>query len=531
MDFRLPEFDFEEAGNILTASQGSNRTSSQLSPLDRDISFGASTSIIGGFDISGSSKQGAFQLQLPFGRDSMTSQKPGGGSLNLGGEEELLPAFDDWGIEVDADGNVIPVVDEPELPALPPLLPGELGGGGLTQPQKSGHNIDVQGDIVMDLGEGEFLPDAEALPKAPFELPSEEGTISRTAPAPLRQRKARQPVLLTPDNETKVSKLEFRAWDKEYVARQEVARNKINISTGPAQAAKNAWNLLFGRGLMDVGILTGIPGCIHPLAEQFSGVGLAKSIGMNIDFEDPSQPRGGRRSAEVAFGPEEDEERRVRIRVDDGEQVGRNIQDQEDMLPMFDQEVEVGREPGSALSDLASSVPWNRPLSAAPGSSVHGSAKAVSFQAGRRVSASPLQGRGTALPDIERLSDQPGFGSDGLEPHYTSSIHGGAGHDSGIQDEQLIRDANDRESHNFLGFLERVAGEKGAIRASGEMDSQRLWVSFDDLFEEEDSKRVVVTQAFCNVLALASRSMIKVEQDGQNKVPFGTIRLGVLASE
>lgn len=475
--------------------------------------------MIAGLNISRSSEQRSFQLELPFGRDSMASQKPGEGALNLGGEEELVPAFDDWGIEIDADGNVILAVEEPELPPLP-RLPGQVGGE-LAQTQQ---NLDQQGDVVMNLGE-ELLPEVEAFPKPPADPPAEEEQGPEAAAAPMRQRRTRRPVLLMPDAETIVSKQEFRAWEANYLATQEEAlRNKASISTGPVQARKNAWTLLFGRGLMDVGLPTGIPDGVHPLVEQFAGVGLAKSLGINVSSEEFNGLHGRRRSADEAFDME-DEDRRVRARFADGEQVGRSIQQQEDMPLIFDQDVEVGREPGSALSDIPSSVPWNR-----PGSSVHGSAKAASFLAGRQVSASPLHGRGSTFQEIERFSDQPDFGSDDFVPHSSSFLHGGPVGGSGRQDAELIQEASDLESRNFLGFVERVAGEKGAIRADDEHD-QRLWVSFNDLFEPADNKKAVVTQAFCNVLSLATRNKIRVEQEGENETPFGTIRLGVVISE
>ena len=420
LQFNLPEFDLglAESTFIARISQYTGNSSSQLSPLNRLSSQGGPPSIIGGIEVSGSSEHDSLYLQLPFGRDSMDPRKPGNGEFRFGGEEEVVPAFDDWGIDIDADGNVVPSFEEPELPPLP-RTPTKFHPN-IDQAQAPQPVLDADGDLAMDHG-GSQQPEAVSQPTAPqalSKLPGAKGPVMEAAGVPTQRRKVRRPVFLGLDAGTKISKQEFRSWDTDYLARQEAMRDRSKPSTAPAQARNNAWNFLFGRGLMDVGSSSGITGCPQPLASQFAGENLAKSLGVSIACD--SESSANKRSSSEAFGTEEDEERRTRLRADDGEQMGRGIRDQGDVPPVLDQEVEVGREPGSALSDMPSLVPWNRPPSVPPGSSVHGSAKAASLQGGRHISASPLHGRGNIPQEIERFSDHPELDLD-LDRHSPTS--------------------------------------------------------------------------------------------------------------
>jgi meiotic recombination protein REC8 len=527
LNFQLPDFNLDDDVLFAQLSQNNTqKTSSQMSPYTGDDSSGH-RSAFGGLDISASPGASFHQLEMPFGRDSLASQKPGEGALgNLGAEEDQFVLDDDWGIRIDENGNIIQD-DEPELPGLEhlnldPAVPAvQQDAPALVVPE--------QDEMIIDMGE-DVLPEAEAFPQRRSDN-MELQESSSAAVAPARQR-ARRRAVIRPDRETVISRTEFNSWTANYLARSEEARKAIRPVT-QAQAKRNAYDLTFGFGIAHVGRPTVVPGVAHPLAELFAGAALQRAVlGFVIDGQG-GNPRGHRRTSGEAFGPEaEDSNRRVRPRLDDSQQVARGaaedqqdaqIQQDDDNQIFFDPDLEIGREaaaPGSARSELASSVPWNRPGSA----SAHGSSiKAAGGGTGRQVSASPLHGRGSGLPAIERFSDDLPFGSDGLlGGQHSSSIHG---EQAGAS--QVMQQALDQEGRNFLGFIEGIAATKGGARD----DDARRWVDFDDLFEPQDVNKVVVTQAFFHVLALATRNMIKVEQDDQLEVPFGPIRLGILAVE
>ncbi|KAK4042507.1 hypothetical protein C8A01DRAFT_13924 [Parachaetomium inaequale] len=576
----LPAFHFDDDGNLVIpqSSQASRKTSSQLSPLQPGGSFSSSNrSILGGFDLSQSPFGGI--IPEPFGAGTMTPGKEDDGLMPFGDEERELQALDDWGFEVDADGNIIPAMEEPQLPRLP--QPEEQEGAGLVQQDEFIH-FDDQGDVIMGGGGNVFQSDPplpvrqeekEQAQEQEHQQSQEEQEVAvedeaSSGQAPVRvQRKRRRPIL-APDDQTKITRQELKSWSTNYLANAEQASQPRNGVTA-AEARRNAFNLVFGRGIAGVGFPTGVPGLPHPLAPHFAGEGLqARLLGIIIthpDGEDIEAPRGRRRSALEALDLEQDDaERRVRRRLShDDEEDSQHAQPQpDDALPSLpgDDElppVEVGRRAALVLPDIPSDVPWNRPSSQIPSSSIKGS-KPPS----RHVSASPLHGRGSLLipgPEIERFSDdaQHFLGSDdgGFAPLHSGPAGAGGGSGSGSgslrsdpfllpggdtqSTSQMMRTALDREGRNFLDYVESVARDKGVPSTDdGEQGNnnsntnKKQWVEFQALFEAEDQKRAVVAQAFYHVLSLATKNVLRVRQDGQGgNVAFGTIRLGVEVSQ
>lgn len=473
------------------------------------------------------------------------------------GEEEVLP-FEDFGLQIDADGNLVEQ-PEPELP----VMVGEAG-------QKVGGAPDLPDDeaMVIPSDEDQMIVDddpfaevavgqAQQTPQqSEVLLPSEE-LISPDEPRQPQQRKKRNIKRLAPDVATHVGREEFKSWTENYIARVEEARGAHHHVTA-AQARKNAYNLTFGMGIMGIGVLNSIPGLEHPLAQFFAGDELKAIVMGDVESEaeeeDEEQARSRRRrSASDAFGEDEDvfNERRVRPRTGEAEaepeeqdpQLGRNAHEQDgqvidDPMIMFGDDLpEIGREhPGSAMSDhhRSSNAPWNRPSSVIPSS--------ARSQKGREagshgVEGSPLVGRGSVLPNDPRFNDgdMPSFGYDGLDRPMDDAAHEhsslsefGAAAGVGTQEantSQFMRNALDREGRNFLGFVERVAVERG--EQDKEEDNCR-WVEFDSLFEQQDLTKPVAAQAFLHVLTLATKGQIKVKQEGiEEKVPYGEIRVGV----
>lgn len=562
--FDLPPLDFDENGDLLLPVWDfSQRTklSSQLSPLDRgsgSVASPAGAPLIN-LNIRHSSSQDSLGIPPPFGGEQQKQDDP---DFDMAfGEEEVLP-FEDFGLLIDADGNLVER-PEPELPPHPQSEAVQKVGGAPAFPDDEAMFIPGDEDqmIVGDdpfaeavVGQAQENPQQSEVP-----LPSEE-PISSDEPQPQPRRK-RNIKRLAPDVATYVGREEFKGWSENYIARVEEARG-VHHQVTAAQARKNAYSLTFGMGVMGIGVLNTIPGLDHPLAQFFAGDELKAivmgdldvDVDVDVEEEDEEQARSRRRrSASDAFEEDEDvfNERRVRPRTDGAEaeaeeqdpRIGRNAQEQDgqvidDPMLMFGDDLpEIGREhPSSAMSDhhRSSNAPWNRPSSVIPSS--------IRSQKGREggsqaVQGSPLVGRGSVLPNDPRFNDADmmSFGYDGLDHNMNDAAHEhsslsefGAAAGVGTQEantSQFMRNALDREGRNFLGFVERVVGERGE---QDEDEKNCRWVEFDSLFEEKDQTKPVAAQAFLHVLTLATKGQIKVKQEGiKEKVAYGEIRIGV----
>ncbi|POS73321.1 hypothetical protein DHEL01_v208287 [Diaporthe helianthi] len=563
----LPPLDFDENGDLLLPVWDFSQRaglSSQFSPLDR-----GSLSVVspaGGhfinLNIRHSSSQDSLGMPPPF---DGKQQKQDDLDVEIAfGEEEVLP-FEDFGLQIDADGNLVEQIE----PALPPHPQSEGAVVGEAAQHVSSAPAFPEDEAMVIPGDDDQMiigddPFAEAAvgqaQQAPKQnevpLPSEE-LISPDEPQQPQQRKKRTIKRLAPDVATHVSREEFKGWSENYIARVVEARGMSHQVT-TAQARINAYNLTFGMGIMGIGVLNTIPGLDHPLAQFFAGDELKAIVMGDVDVEaeeeGEEQARSSRRrSASDAFGEDGDvfDDRRVRPRTDGAEpesegpdpQLGRSAPEQDgqvfdDPMMMFGDDLpEIGREhPGSAMSDhhRSSNAPWNRPSSVIPSS--------IRSQKGREagvhgVEGSPLVGRGSILANDPRFNegDVVSFGYDGLEhdandaanDHSSLNEFGAA---AGVSTQeantsQFMRNALDREGRNFLEFVERAAVERGE---QDEEDENRRWVEFDSLFEEQDLTKPVAAQAFLHVLALATKGQITVKQEGiEDKIAYGKIRVGV----
>ena len=583
LDARLPEFDFDADGNLLLPqeSQVSRKTSSQFSPLQRDSmsSGGRNSSVLDGLDLPPSSpggRSGSSQLQAPFGRIGLPDDKNDLDLMLPRDVDDRLSVVGDWGIEIDDDGNVMPFVETPELPQLP--RPAATETAEPAHDSNVAHHddelviFDDQGDVVM----GGANAQAHEVEKSPVaqqqtaEDENEEEVVSEEVVAPVRKRAKRKKITLSADHETKLSRQEIKDWWNTYLDDADEERMAARLKITPFDAKKNAFNFVFGRGIGDIGYPVNLPDFTHPLAHHFAGDGLrSKLFGFAMNEDDEILlSKGRRRSALEALELEEDDdpadgERRVRRRVsEEDEEHARQVEEQLNdkdnnaraLLAGNEEEAEVGRKAGSALPDLPSDIaPWNRGSSQVPGSSVKGDQQ---HPGSRHVSASPLPGRSRAIADIERLSDQPHFGSDGYNndpqllhsysddylaiPDAEGLLMGSqAGADASANNtSQAVRDALDSDGRNFIGFLEKNAIEKGVTREEDDDNieealvankkQERKWLTFDDLLQGNDGTRSNAAQAFHHILALATKNAIRVEQDGQYDYPFGEIRMGVM---
>lgn len=539
-NFDLPEFNLDLDGILSFGqskdSQKTNKTSSQMSPFEHATPSSGHSINIGGLQIPRSSSLSNFGIASPFGRDSMSQLKHPDGGFEFGDDQEA--AIGHFGLEIDEFGNII----EPELP---PMRSSQMERDEeMRDAQQSRQPEDQQ---LLEMGEDLIrseinIPNGrdEVLVSGKNDIIDENTDAQEVIPAQPQKKKQRKAktVPIDPDGGDRVVRAEFRAWNDNYLENMERAR-KPPRTTAPAQAKRNAAKLVFGLGITELDTSPKKHEYVHPLAECFGHKALqTRFLGFEVDGDEDFEKRGRRRSSDEAFEDVE-EGRRVRRRLD-GEQdgAGQAVQPLNDdyMMELVgdEEDVEVGRAPDAVLSDHPS-LPWNRPSPQVPGSSVLGSAQRDSARKGQGQE-SPLVGRGSVIHDIERYSDTAPFGSDGLQPRFSDNLYSDgpgfndSGHSGDVNTSQLMRDALDREGQNFLGFLERVAGEKGQIRGGAGDDDGRCWITFDDLFEREDKTRVAAAQAFHHVLSLATKGVIRIEQEGQNKVAYGVIHIGVALS-
>ena len=172
-------------------------------------------------------------------------------------------------------------------------------------------------------------------------------------------------------------------------------------------------------------------------------------------------------------------------------------------------------------------------------------------RATRVPSASPLVGRGAhRFSSLELPQDEVDLGPSGIQysddayqafEDESFQLHGpGAGVSTQVQAEsQWIEATLDREAHNFLDFLKeeikRVPGpEAGDEDEEDELSREMLaapeprdMVEFGQLLPPQDHSAIVAAQALHHVLALATKNLVKVEQEE----PFGPIKLGVVEED
>ncbi|KAI1091359.1 Rec8 like protein-domain-containing protein [Rostrohypoxylon terebratum] len=543
-DMALPQFDLE---TLVANSQATQKTSSQMSPLD--------STILAGSHHSQSPAQG-FDIRMDFGNSP--SPGPAGSPFGLRGisssaqkkveEHRLLPEDDifggdniDWGVRVDEEGNVVSVnpdvaqddFDMPSFPSNGGDFPDNAGDEQHREP-----TVDNQGDVVMSDGAqlaGEVAP-AHA-PKDTHEafLPDDR----QRQQAHSRRKRGRR--VISADEETQISRTVMNHWQQDYTKN---CCGPKTLQTGPAKARTNAMLLTLGLGLGNIGQNVGVPGMMHPLALDFSGDSLFTAF---TGLEASVLPRGQRRSASEPIDDNEDEQgRRVKPRLEGNEvQLGRSDDVfGQDGQQQFHDSLEVGRDPQQPMSDHLS-MPWNRGSSHLPGSSLRGSA-----QKGQgRIPSSPLVGRGRTHDNAVLYSDDGGgFGFDmGGIPSDNSVFSSPAkpppdplSPSQAAQQQQQQQKTTatadpwptlNVEDKNFLSFVRSTAHDNGERRLDEDFDVNRRWVALDDVLAPRETNRATAAQAFFHVLSLATKGRVHVQQEGEPEVGFGGIWVGVMMGD
>ncbi|KAK4085995.1 hypothetical protein Purlil1_9736 [Purpureocillium lilacinum] len=487
-------------------SQGSTNKYSQMTPRRQSQSSLSSLSnpALLPFDLPSSLCAGSFHLPSEFGHQNSPLA---GKSREQDNMPEFMPFGDDdldpipnVSLDFDGDGNLLGIFDqEPELPPLPEFPGDELqldqGNAGVVGEPEVQPLPAAGGDPEFGMGEGALPNDGPSVARLATEQPTES-----------------------------------------YAKTSQTTETEETVNQ--TQARKNALALIYGNRIANVGLVQGINGITHPLAEEFAGRTLEAHLhGLDpLDLEpDAVKQRGRRRKSPEAFVEETAEEeghRNVRPRIEEDAELGRgNMNDDgEAMIFADDTAPEMGLDPAVPLEERHSSsiMPWLRSASVAHG---HGSTQKPA------PSPSPLHGRGSVLGSIERRSDaadhafEPaGMGSADSSIDFRGDISA-LDFNRGNDTQASHADGLDIASQEFLTYATAQAVEKGTTRDADNddgSDDERRWVSFEDLARPGSHSKGIAAQAFLHVLSLATKGVVAVQQDGtEEKQPFGTIHIGV----
>ncbi|KAI9787869.1 MAG: hypothetical protein M1835_002624 [Candelina submexicana] len=427
----------------------------------------------------------------------------------------------------------------------------------------------------------------EAVPFSPLVIREEEGgdavgthvakedePSSDLAEASHR-RKRQAPKGIQTDLIMELRNAELTQWNNEYVENMTEITEKKTRSKLQAQAKKNALFWISGIGIGGIGSGLG-SSYLHTPLKQFVGEVLLGAItGVATNLAGKKRDRGNERGGD-ADEKSVSEGRRVRSRQDDDDQIGRGadraLQD-EGMVLTFDEDgLEVGREAATGLLDQSTAMPWNLsasilssrqgssvvrgrpvagslggfPTSVARQSSLYGQEQgSQSHRISRLTSASPLLGRGRVsglgrLSSIEILENEEEAGlmggrlaSDDYEGQEDFQLYGpGADVDTQTAAQsQWMSAMLDQESFNFLEFVKAgITGEQqpthGFDDELAQAESRNGYVFFEKLLPPTENTRVVAAQALLHTLALATKSLIAVEQFEA----YGEIRLSMTGS-
>ncbi len=207
-------------------------------------------------------------------------------------------------------------------------------------------NLDL--DLPQLEDDGNLLPEAEAFPEMVPQVPAETGFLrsssavpeeeesSESAEAPQR-RKPRELRELTTDMMQELRNADLAQWNNNYVTNMTNAAHSKSQHKAPALSKKNAAFFVIGAGIGGVGYGIGSSKLTSPL-DMFAGDQLMQALtGIEASTTGKKRPREGEGDHES-----DREERRVRMRESDGDQVGRGqeiILDEDDAMDIPGSEV------------------------------------------------------------------------------------------------------------------------------------------------------------------------------------------------
>ncbi|KAF2648539.1 hypothetical protein K491DRAFT_722474 [Lophiostoma macrostomum CBS 122681] len=470
------------------------------------------------------------------------------------GEGIAEPMAADWAL--DEEGNFVDLALGQAVPSTPAvsqgvMVPSDAGASArVRQEHEEGKRAEVeQLHDPMDLdfpNIGDDLLKGEAFETPRQRQDAEHIEAVQSSPpvaAPMRRKKRVAKVLPSDVTTQELRNKDLADWNNNYLQNMaEAARLKLQQKAA-SQAKKNAEYWVWGAGIGGLGYRpTGATGPTpfdrlfgDNLFELFTGIDRKAAAGTKHDRDSGIDDKT------------QEEARRVRARHDeDEEHVGRAEED-EGMFFHGDDEVELPREAPSALDDqqVFSAMPWNMSASIRGSSVVPRSAQvgmpgsvggpstgapgSLRQRGGRMVSASPLHGRGQpggldALKSLEGEDDYDDLGLDdyGLPPQPSSD--GPYPEFEAAQPSLRVREALSAEGENFLTFVagaitekrERVQAEvqhmSDVLQAEAVGDVEE--VLFEELLPPTENSAMVACQGLMMVLALGTKGLLNVRQDG-----------------
>ncbi|CAK7229553.1 R8 protein [Sporothrix curviconia] len=526
--FQLPPFSFDEPidGSFFSQDRQASWTSLSLKSRSSQNTQLPQLMLDADSSAGGSYAGGGFRYSASGASVMPDSPTPLAQRFNFQDEDNLLL---DVGLFIDDNGNIIEeeTRTEPQLPVFPPrpakvssdnVVPMIVDDDDIFNPDPA-----IPATLAGNSRNKALLESSGINPSLITHTPSSPSTLS---PSTVVSRQAHHRVTRAKvnfiDDVTQIPLSDYFRFVTNYSEDMEKVAEKKSLARAARRAHDTtlhrqvAQAFTFGRGIFCVANEVGAQYPEHPLAEMFSGDTLAESIlgesltrakRRRVDLAEPSTPiaRGNR---------------------------GINLDGFED-----EQDIELGRMPGSALSDNPS-LALNRHSSALPGSSAHGSvqrsASAVRQHADGRLSSA-------GFPDspsfFERYSDgdiqlPPQFQSNGGNPFLpsVSSIGAAAGGGGGFvartgtavasnaqEDGQKKKNGSDKvgeELRNvsvFYDLVRNVAADEGLARP--ELSSTYRWVEFGDVVSPFRTNRAAVVGAFMSLLTLATARKLRIHQD------------------
>jgi meiotic recombination protein REC8 len=584
----LPALDFDLASLERSLPRGSQLSSESMMSIHGRNRSNSTPQAVGGLHLpSSSTHAGLYQLPLDDPFIGSSAQRLPGSTGNGLFDDEGEYFQDDMIFEFDANGEMRDIdASEREARRAGRVNRGRIGsdstGSGRVRKE---HDDGIVSRIVPildadgDLDTANFHDDdVQALPEAePYpmmsgalgvndnpqhlhasedhvhEASSPELVSSNSADAALKSRKANSRKTLGADRFVELRNTDLIKWQAEYKNSMAAATHQVIQRKANAQAKKNAFWYIWGAGLNGVGNGVGTANTPSPL-DTFSGESLlSKATGKSI----PSATSKSKKNKRILDTDDEPQvtPKRARQFESEKETERANLEDDQGMMMVEDGSIgmEIGREAPSALLDHPSSamMPWNTSASlnayqrGASSTSHHG--RGLDSTGRRLLSASPLVGRGSALPGpLEQFLMQDDkvvtYGDDddqgrGPEPSFSQmefEIFGPAAQvdTQTAEDSQWVRDALAREAGNFFEYVLNTISEKGRD-VLGEEErhvgaaEKDMFVTFEELFDPTRNSRIVAAQAFYHVLSLVTKNRVWVEQAGDVE-PFGPIRIGVI---
>lgn len=313
----LPRLDLllafgKDADNIFM-SRCSTQKISQVTPLgsQQTISSGKFNSHFSINLPDSSHSGGSYRLPSDIGHYTPTmakyhQERDPFGETHAHGEDE--DSFGGLNLDIDSNGNILGIIDNnADLPRLPEIDEHEAQvfheqllqageEGPIFSQHAPGSGVHILGE--MPLPAAEPFPRTMATKASSSSLSTLDSSESEVKPAPVKRRPRPKKHISMLDKQDRISGQEFRSWERDYVARMDAISNSPR-ETSLAKARKNAFALLYGNGIANVGAAhaLSIDEICHPLAKHFSGHTLqAQLLGREVEhLSEGNASKGGRR--------------------------------------------------------------------------------------------------------------------------------------------------------------------------------------------------------------------------------------------